>query len=166
MKNLKLLLIGFLLIGGSTFAQDKPKSPAKKVLGKAGVTTITINYSSPSVRGREIYGDLVPYDKIWRAGANAATKISFTTDVKINGDHLPRGTYSFFVTPAKEGYWYITFNSEAEQWGAYKHNKKKDVLVTAATTSPIDFTEELTYKIEEGNVYLDWAKTRLEFSVR
>ena len=166
MKKFKLLIISFLLIGSASFAQDKPKSPPQKVMGKSGATTITINYSSPSARGREIYGDLVPFGKVWRAGANAATKISFTNDVLINGDELPKGTYSFFVTPMEEGFWMITFNSEAEQWGAYKHSKKKDVLVTASNTSSIEFTEELTYRIEDSNVYLDWEKTRLKFTVR
>jgi hypothetical protein len=166
MKKISLIILGFLLITGSSFSQDKPKSPPREIFGKSGATTIQINYSSPSVRGREIYGDLVPWDKLWRAGANAATTISFSQDVTVNGDQIKKGVYSFFVTPKEEGYWFITFNSEAEQWGAYKHKEKNDVLVTAATTTPIGFTEQLTYSVEDGNIYLDWAKTRLEFKVK
>src|SRR5690606_4616469 len=76
-------------------------SPKASVMQTVGLTEITIDYSSPGVKGRTIWGDLVPYDKVWRAGANAATKITFSQNVSINGTEVAKGTYSIFAIPSK-----------------------------------------------------------------
>lgn len=170
MKKLNLLLIGFMLIGSiQSFAQEDDKSqrpsPPQTVEGKIGDVAITIEYSSPSVKGREIYGDLVPFGKLWRAGANEATTIEFSEEVSINGETLEAGKYAFFVTPKKEGAWEIIFNTEAKQWGAYKKDDSQDALVTGAETSEIDNVENLTYVIEDNMIHLDWATTRISFEV-
>lgn len=168
MKKLSYLFIGLLLIGATqSFAQgEKRKSPAMKAEGKIGATEVMINYSSPSVKGREIYGDLVPFDKVWRAGANEATTVQFSKDVMVNGKKLAAGTYAFFVTPSEEGEWMISFNKEAKQWGAYKHDKSKDALVVGAKTKKIKSVEKLTYGIDGSMIYLDWSTTRLMFEVK
>lgn len=163
--------MAFLLIGSSSiFAQkeDKEKrpSPPMTVEGKIGETKITIDYSSPSVKDREIYGELVPFNEIWRAGANEATIMEFSNNVSIGGKKLAAGKYAFFVIPKEEGNWTIIFNSEADQWGAYKRDASLDVLKTEASAFQIDHTEQLTYSIKEGMVHLDWATTRLSFAVQ
>ncbi len=167
MKKYTTLLIALLLVtGASTFAQEKkPQSPPMETVGKVGKTDIVINYSSPSVKEREIFGELVPFDKIWRAGANEATTISFSSDVTINGEQLKAGTYSFFVLPKQDEKWDIIFNSEAKQWGAYKLDRDKDALVIASKTTKIDKVEQLTYSIEGNYIYLDWNTTRLVIKV-
>ena len=91
--------------------------------------------------------------------------MEFSTDVAINGEKLPAGRYAFFVTPMQEGKWEITFNTVADQWGAYKHDKSKDALVTKADTKEIDHVEQLTYGVDENDIYLDWSNTRLHFKV-
>jgi len=169
MKKIALTFMSLLLIAGSTlYAQDdksQRKSPPMTTTGSIGDANITIDYSSPSVKGRKVYGELEKFGKIWRAGANEATTIEFSSAVKINGKELPAGIYAFFVIPKESGDWTIIFNKEAKQWGAYKYDESKDALRTEAKTSTIDNMEKLTYSIERNMVNLDWATTRLSFTI-
>ena len=164
-----MLIIGFLILGGLQLSAQENKSdrpsPPRTAEGQVGNAMATIEYSSPSVKERDIYGELVKFGKVWRAGANEATTIEFSQDVLINGKELKAGKYAFFVTPKKEGDWTIYFNTEAKQWGAYKKDDAKDALVTEASTSEIDNVEMLTYVIEDNMIHLDWATTRLSFEV-
>ena len=169
MKKVALLFMSLLLIGGSTlFAQEdksKRKSPARVASGTIGEAQIEINYGSPSVNGRTVYGELEKYGKVWRAGANEATTIEFSKAVKINGQDLEAGKYAFFVIPMQSGPWTIIFNKEAKQWGAYSYDSSKDALKTETETSTIDSVEKLTYTIEGDHIHLDWSTTRLSFKV-
>lgn len=167
MKRFALALIGSILLSLPSFSQDKKPSPAKTTEMNWGEKTMKIEYSSPSVKGRTIYGDLVPYDKIWRAGANEATTMEFNKDVKVNGQDLPAGKYAFFVIPSEGGEWTLIFNKESQQWGAYKYKESEDALRVKAKPSEIDPTESLTYRInDKGDVYLDWSTTRIGFKVQ
>jgi len=102
-------------------------SPNALVGQTIGVTEVRIAYGRPSVRGRKIFGGLVPFDEVWRTGANEATTISFSTPVRIEGTSLDAGTYSLFTIPGPET-WTLIFNSEPEQWGAYNYDSSKDIL--------------------------------------
>lgn len=164
MKLTKYLFISFLLIATSSAIAQK-KSPAKTVEGNIEATKIIIKYSSPSVKGREIFGGLEPWGKLWRAGANEATTIEFSTDVMINGKILEAGNYAFFITPKKDEKWDLTFNKEPKQWGAYKHDPSKNALVVKSSPKKIKLVESLTYGIENNKVYMDWANTRVSFTV-
>lgn len=164
MKRISLLLCSLFVLSTLAFAQtDKSerKSPPATAEGEVGSAKITIAYSSPAVNEREIYGGLVPYDKIWRAGANEATTFETSTDLKVNGESLPAGKYAFFVIPKAEGNWTVIFNSEHKQWGAYKHDESKDVLRLEAETATIDPVENLTYSIQNDQMNLDWATKRM-----
>src|SRR5438552_5409542 len=109
-----------------------PRPSQKQVVTQTvGLTDVTITYSRPGVKGRQIWGALVPYDQVWRTGANEATTINFSDDVNINGQKLAKGTYALFTIPGKDQ-WSIVFNSQAEQWGAFTHDKAKDVLTVTA----------------------------------
>src|SRR6187431_3228823 len=91
-----------------------PRTSQKaQVMQTVGLTDVTITYSRPGVKGRTIWGDLVPYDKVWRTGANEATAITFSTDVKVNGQPLAAGTYSLHTIPTKND-WTVIFNKKAE----------------------------------------------------
>ncbi|HEX3108621.1 MAG TPA: DUF2911 domain-containing protein [Thermoanaerobaculia bacterium] len=92
-----------------------------------GLTDITITYSRPGVKGREIFGGLVPYGKVWRTGANQATQFAVTTDVEIEGKKLPAGTYSLHTIPGPNE-WTIIFNKDAGQWGSFSYDEAKDAL--------------------------------------
>ena len=164
-KKIQLLFIALLTV---TFvnAQNKPASPAVSTTGKINGATISINYSSPSVKGRVIWGELVPFNKIWRAGANDATTFETDKDLTVEGSKLPAGKYSFFVIPNEKDC-VIIFNKEAKQWGAYKYNEKEDQLrVTVKQKATDSSTESLVYTINENNIVLSWEKWNIPFSVK
>ncbi len=163
----KLVFVSLLvLISATAFAQKKAKpSPAAKTEAKINGNTIVIDYHQPAVKGREIWGDLVPYGKVWRAGANESTSIEFSSDVKINGKDLPKGKYAFFVI-ANEKEWTLIFNKTIA-WGAYSYKEKEDALrVTVPVQKAEENTERLTYKVtEKGEVSLHWEHAYASFNV-
>jgi hypothetical protein len=164
-KKIQLLFFALLTV---TFvnAQNKPASPAASATGKINGATISINYSSPSVKGRVIWGELVPYNKIWRAGANAATTIETDKDLTIEGSKLPAGKYSFFVIP-NEKECVLIFNKVAKQSGTYDYNEKEDQLrVTVKQNASDSSTESLVYTINKNNIVLSWEKWNIPFSVK
>jgi len=164
-KKIHVMFIALLTV---TFinAQNKPASPAASATGKINGATITINYSSPSVKGRVIWGELVPFNKIWRAGANDATTFETDKDLAIEGSKLPAGKYSFFVIPNEKDC-VIIFNKEAKQWGAYKYNEKEDQLrVTVKQKIADSSTESLVYTINKNNIVLSWEKWNIPISVK
>lgn len=115
----KILLSLFVVaVTASVNAQIKTPqpSPAAKVEQKVGLTDVTLEYSRPAMRGRTIFGDLVPFGKVWRTGANANTKITFSTPVTVNGTKLKKGTYAIYTIPNKTS-WEIMFYSDANNWG-------------------------------------------------
>ncbi len=166
-KLFSMLLASFVAVGSiSAQKGGEKKSPAAETVVTHGDAKVTINYSQPSMRGRTIYGDLVPYGKIWRTGANEATTFTCNQDIKINGHELPAGTYSFFTIPGEKE-WTVIFNSEAEQWGAYKYNEKKDVLRFTVKPTKTEKTETMTFLDgKDGLIYLDWEETRIKLSFK
>lgn len=153
----------------TSFAQS-PKlefpaaSPACTIKQRVGLTDIEVVYSRPGIKGREIFGSLVPYGKVWRTGANNATKMTFSTPVKINGADIPAGTYALFTIPG-ENEWTIIINKGAAQWGAFQYDEKVDVVRVKATPLKIAQTVE-TFTIEfnritdeSANLNLVWDKT-------
>jgi predicted RNA-binding protein (virulence factor B family) len=164
-KKLQLLLIVLLTV---TFvnAQNKPASPAASVTGKINGATITINYSSPSVKERVIWGELVPFNKIWRAGANAATTIEMDKDIVVEGQKLPAGKYSFFVIP-NEKECVIIFNKVAKLSGTNNYNEKEDQLrVTVKQNLANSSTESLVYTINQNSIVLSWDKWNIPIAVK
>ncbi|MES2573667.1 MAG: DUF2911 domain-containing protein [Bacteroidota bacterium] len=166
LQNKIHLLFIVLLTVAFVNAQDKPKSPPATATGKINGATITINYSSPSVRGRVIWGELVPFNKIWRAGANAATTIESDKDLIIEGSKLSAGKYSFFVIPnEKESI--LIFNKVAKQSGTSNYNENEDQLrVAVKQKATATNTESLTYSIQDNSIVLSWEKWNIPFSVK
>lgn len=145
-------------------------SPAETATATIGNNVVTINYGSPRVKDRTIWGELVPYNEVWRAGANEATTISFTQDVMINGQLLKKDTYAFFAIPTATD-WTIIFNLDEKQWGAFKYNETDDALRFTVTPMPIDpSVENLTFEVipnaanDGGIIKLTWEKLKVEFS--
>lgn len=155
-----------LLFAGTSSAQKKIASPRDSILGKSGNAAILINYGSPSVKGRVIWGDLVPYGKVWRAGANEAT--TFTTDktILVEGKSLAKGKYGFFVIPG-ETEWTIIFNKNANQWGAYEYKQSDDVLrVTVKSKKSAAMNERLVYTIYDNGISLLWENLEVPVSIK
>ncbi len=164
-KKIQLLFIALVTI---TFvnAQNKPASPAATATGKINGASISINYSSPSVKGRVIWGELVPFNKIWRAGANAATTIESDKDLVVEGQKLPAGKYSFFVIP-NEKECVIIFNKVAKMSGTNNYDEKEDQLrVTVKQQKADSSTESLVYNINKNSIVLSWEKWNIPFSVK
>jgi hypothetical protein len=163
----KILLL-LTVIFSATFinAQEKPLSPPEKATGTINGATIEINYGSPSVRGRKIWGELVPFNDVWRAGADEATTFETNKDLTIEGSKLPAGKYSFFVIPNKTEC-VIIFNKVAKQWGAYKYSDKKDQLrVKIKPQATESITEKLVYKINANDIVLSWDNLNIGFNVK
>src|SRR5437899_746922 len=127
MRKLTLLLLLLSSLPLAAQLRTPRPSPKASVMQTVGLTDVTIVYSRPGVKGREIWGALVPYDKVWRTGANEATTFAVSDDVMINGQPLPKGTYSLHTIPGKDE-WTIIFNKDAGQWGSFSYDEAKDAL--------------------------------------
>lgn len=161
-----LLCAAFLFMTVSAQAQtDKSQRPSPPAQAKGTIQNaeVTIDYSSPSVKGRTIWGDLVPYGKVWRTGANEATTIETSADIMIQGQKLPAGKYALFTIPGKTE-WVWIFNSVWDQWGAFKYDQNKDVLRVKAVPqgNPV-YNELMRFEIREGMVYLYWENLQVSF---
>ena len=169
---LLLLIISIIMISSQSYAQNDKKvriSPKASVIQTVGFTEVGIDYNRPGVKERVIWGGLVPYNKVWRAGANEATKFTFSTDVKINGKTLKAGSHSFFVIPTKEN-WTIIFNKVADQWGAFEYNEAEDALRFEVTPEEGSMQEWLAYTITKTSdnssiVRLEWEKLKVPFTI-
>ena len=153
-------------------AQDKtPLSPPANATAKIGAATITVDYSSPAVKGRTIGNEIAPYGQVWRTGANAATKITFSKDVTLEGKPVKAGTYSLFTVP-NQNEWVIIINKTAEQWGAFKYEEAQDVLrVKVKPTTAKENNERFKITISEkgknaGVMTLLWGNISVPVNVK
>lgn len=126
-------------------------SPACTLKQRVGLTDIEIVYSRPGVKNRTIFGGIVPYGQVWRTGANQATKITFSTPVKLEGHDIPAGTYALFTIPG-ENEWTIIINKDANQWGSFQYNQKDDVVRFQVTPGLLKDTRIETFCIEFNRV--------------
>jgi len=176
MRKRLLCLVGAfaaVMVVSVAWAQqlDLPRpSPKATVSQTVGLTDVTITYCRPSVKGRVIWGGLVPYDQVWRTGANEATTITFTDDVTIEGTKLPAGTYGLFTIPGKDE-WTVIFNKGAKQWGAYEYKQDQDALRIKVKPHGDEFRELLTMwfpavSTESATVAMSWEKLTVPFTVK
>ncbi len=146
----------------------KIKSPRKELSGEIAGVPLTINYGSPAVNDRVIYGDLVPYEKVWRTGANEATRITFGKDVKVGteGTLLAAGTYSLFTLPASKEEWTVIFNKVADQWGAYDYEDSSDAArVSGTSTAASSKAERMDFTLSGNEVRFMWDDLMVSFPV-
>jgi hypothetical protein len=164
-------LLSFLAVG-STFAQqlDLPRSsPNASVSQTVGVTEITIKYSRPGVKERQVWGKLVPYGEVWRTGANENTTIKFSTPVRIDGHELPAGTYGLQTIPTA-GDWTVIFSKDANEWGAFSYKQADDALRIQAKPRPAEFRERMAFDFDDvtdtaAKVVIHWEKLAVPFTV-
>ena len=149
----------------TTFLTVQAQSPKAEASGNIDGVDVKVVYHSPSAKGRAVMGSLVPYGKVWRTGANNATTIEFSQDVKVEGSELKAGRYGLFTIPGEDK-WTIIFNSKADQWGAFNYSADQDVLRVEVSPSDAGGMEE-SFKIEvtDGGVTMKWENTAVAFSV-
>jgi hypothetical protein len=164
--KMTLLLVAVFMTSVATAQDKKPASPPAVAKGTINGANITINYSSPFVKGRAIWGGLVPYGQVWRAGANGATTFETDKAIMVEGKELPAGKYAFFVIPEKDQA-VIIFNSDSAQWGAYDHDAAKDQLrVTVKTKKSAQMNESLVYTVNKNNVTLSWENLDIPVAIK
>ena len=163
-----LLLVVTLAAAGAVpaMAQQKPPlSPPGQAAATIGAATITIDYARPSMRGRKIMGELVPYDKVWRTGANAATTLKTSAALEIGGTLVPAGTYTLYTLPGEKA-WKLIINKQTGQWGT-QYDQAQDLarvdLKVGATAAPVEqFVITLAGTgAAAGLLTMEWENTKL-----
>ena len=151
---------------------DLPRpSPSAKIMRQVGLTDITVEYSSPAVKKRKIWGGLVPYDKLWRTGANASTKVTFSKDVTVGGQAVPAGTYSLLTIPAAKA-WTVILNKDAGLGGNMDgYKQEQDVIRVSATPRAIAHQEYLNFAFgnltdEAASLDLQWDKVQVSLPIK
>jgi len=146
-----------------------PASPHETVTASVGGKTITITYGRPYMKGRKIYGELVPFDKVWRTGADEATTFTTDGDLMLGSLHVPAGTYALFTIPRNQMDWTVILNKVAKTWGSfsYEKNKAQDLGQTSAKLEKVATpVEQLTIAIQPGagknaTLSITWETTRV-----
>ncbi|MBO9729069.1 MAG: DUF2911 domain-containing protein [Chitinophaga sp.] len=185
----KVLLFAFIagMLGLNAGAQDKKLPPLDaspmdmayypvmypyvvKVKGEPGALVARVIYSRPQTKGRDIFGNLEEYGKIWRLGANEATEIEFFRPVIIAGKNIPKGRYTLYAIPTEKT-WTIILNKETDVWGAFKYDQKKDVVRTALPVVTLDTAvEAFTMVFEKGdpgaNLIIAWDKVSVSLPIK
>lgn len=172
------LCIGFILLVTTESLQAQfltlPQlSPKASVMQRIGITDVKISYHRPGVKGRKIWGELVPFNegkpRPWRAGANENTTISFCHDVKIDGHELAAGTYGFHIIPSETD-WILIFNKNFTSFGSYFYKPEEDALRITVTPAEAPFQERLLYGFDgltdnSANAFLHWEKLKVSFKI-
>jgi tetratricopeptide (TPR) repeat protein len=173
-------LVAFVFLVGNASAQFKNGGQATElvlptlsqhavVTQRIGLTDVTINYHSPLVGGRKLWGGAVPYDKVWRAGANQNTTISFSEDVSVEGKPLAAGTYGLHMIPSADQ-WTIIFSKNSTSWGSFSYDEKEDALRVQVKPHEAEFRESLAYTFDEikpdsALATLRWEKLAVPFRI-
>ena len=171
MKN--LLLTPFLTFSVAAYSQFTlpAASPRQKVEQQFSMSNITVDYGRPGVKGRKIFGDLVPFGKVWRAGANSSTKITFEQSVNFGGKTVSAGTYGLFVIPTEKE-WKVILNKDSQQWGAYTFDEKQNVVdVTIPVQKLAEKQEWFVIELNpvddnSVNLVMKWDFTKVELPLK
>jgi hypothetical protein len=171
---LATILFATFFIATSSNAQsitlDLPRdSQHAKVIQRVGVTDITINYHRPLVKGRKIWGGIVPNGEVWRAGANENTTIEFTDPVTVEGKPLAKGIYGLHMIPT-ENEWTIIFSKTSSAWGSFTYNQSEDALRVTVKPQPAEMKEALAYEVDNvtptsATIILRWEKVAVPFKI-
>ena len=173
LKGIGLTFVGLFMSSLIFAQQDKSKraSPPETASGTVAGSTITINYSSPAVKGRTIWGGLVPYDKVWRLGANEATIFETSKDIMVGGKKLPAGKYSLYAIPGKDK-WTFIFNSKTGQWGikmdgSTTDDPANDVLkVNAKPQKSSSFNERMKFDVDQKGFSVEWENLKVSVPIK
>lgn len=169
----KIILSAFLAVSVSAYSQwSTPVASPKQVIEQQfSMSKISVDYGRPAVKGRKIFGELVPYNKVWRAGANEATKITFGQNVDFGGKMVMAGSYSLFVVP-QEKEWKVILNSNANQWGAYTYDEKLNIAEVTVPVQKLNDKQEsfeITFQPLDDhstNLVMKWDMTQAKVLIK
>jgi hypothetical protein len=175
MQSYRILALGALLLSVTPALAQAPQldlpqpSPSASVSQRVGLTDITVAYHRPAVAKRKIWGELVPYGDVWRAGANINTTITFSTPVTVGGKKLAAGTYGLHMIPTEKD-WTVALSTVSTAWGSFSYDAKEDAVRVTVTPKAADFEESLEYTFENPTdnsvtVVLHWEKLQVSFSI-
>lgn len=170
MSSLTAFMLSPLFVSAVQAELELPKpSPRAEVSQRVGVTDIELEYSSPAVRGRTIWGELVPYDEMWRTGANACTEIEVSTDVTFAGERVKEGEYCLFTVPGKKT-WQVILNSNTDLWGANNYSKDDEVLRVELTPVTLEKSERMQFRFKDfddssATLVFHWDTLGLEIPI-
>ncbi|MDX1421066.1 MAG: DUF2911 domain-containing protein [Rubricoccaceae bacterium] len=173
LRSASLLVIALL---AATAAAQGPAlttpraSPHARVMQTVGLTDLTVDYHRPGVNGRDIWGSLVPYDQVWRAGANENTVFETTSPIRVEGQALPAGRYGLHVIPAASGDWTVIFSTMADAWGSFSYNEAEDALRVQVSPREAPFEERLSYRFDDPTnagttLVLHWADREMPVAI-
>ncbi len=171
LRRIHLALLTATFSAGAALAQsttslELPRpSPKGSVTQNVGLTEVSVVYSSPAVKGRRIWGEVVPFDQVWRAGANECTKVSFSTPVSIEGKPVAAGSYCLFLLPQKSG-WTFILSKNTDQAGSGEYKQSEDALRVPAAASAISHRERMAFTLldfddEKGTLAMEWETQRV-----
>jgi hypothetical protein len=175
-SNFKLIILLVFLLSSLTInshaqqIQMPQASPTAKISQKVGLTDVTLDYSRPSTKGRKIFGELVPYGEVWRTGANAATTITVSTEVKFEGKSVPEGTYALYSIPGKDK-WTIIISKNTKLWGAVGYNSEDDLIRFSVKPTKLGQhheTMEISFEdmTDTGTfIAIKWENTKVSFKL-
>ena len=167
--SLSILTLGLVLFAAACHAQQdkskRPSPPANATLDLGAGKSVTVDYSSPRAKGRKVYGELVPYDKVWRTGANEATTLNTTADITIGGTPVPAGTYTLFTIPNKDK-WTLIISKKTGEWGTDYPGPSNDFarvdMKVSTLPSPV---ENFTISFDKSTMNIDWETTRASVAI-
>lgn len=173
MRRLSVFAV-FLLATGTAVAQNRTlttpeASPHARVEQAVGLTEISVDYHRPAVRERDIFGGLVPWGQVWRAGANENTVFETSSDIEVEGQPLAAGRYGFHVIPG-ETEWTVIFSTMADAWGSYSYTSDEDALRVTVTPEAAPFAERLAFRFDapdddSATLVLHWANTAVPVAI-
>jgi hypothetical protein len=163
---MKKIMILWVMVASVTIACAQ-KSPREKASGTVNGINVAVDYGAPSVRDRKVWGELVPYGKVWRAGANENTTITFDKNVTIAGKSLAAGKYGFFMIPNESGDWTAIFSKKNDAWGSNGYAESDDALrVNLAPKMASDNQEQLKFSVGSNGIDFAWEKARLSIPIK
>ncbi len=174
MRSFAMSLVALSLCAAAVEAQPIMKlpdaSPRARVEQTVGLTDLSVTYARPAVKGRKVWGDLVPFGQVWRAGANENTVVSFSTAVTVEGKPLAAGRYGLHLIPAETGAWTVIFSSNSSNWGSFSYDAKEDALRVPVTPEAAPMEERLQYTIDDvadgaAVLALRWEKLRISIHI-
>ncbi|HNC48371.1 MAG TPA: DUF2911 domain-containing protein, partial [bacterium] len=164
MKTWILFLAAAFSLNAQQISTPRP-SPRATVSQTVGVTEMTVSYHRPGVKGRTIWGELVPYGQVWRAGANESTTISFSDDVTIEGQKIPAGLYGIQMIP-EANEWIVILTKDAKLWGSFNYKPENDAVRIKVKPTSAEMIERLRYSFEDVNdnstvLTMQWEKLKI-----